>query len=1381
MIKNLRYLCTLLLIAVASAAWGQSDYSAKEETGEDVTLTAGTNGSACTVNGYDGIKVGTSKLGGDMTITVPAGTTHLHLHAVAWKGVTGLSLNITGATTSPSSISLTADDGISSNSPFTLNGSASDFYFVVALSNITAETTLTLTSSSAKRFVVWGVNAEKVTGPLPPSIVANNVDIAYNATSGSIEYSINNKVDDGELTASTDANWLTLGTVGETIPFTCPANDDGAARSADVTLTYTYNTSETVTNTITITQAGNPNGPGSLSNPYTVSQARAAIDEGIGTTGVYATGIVSAIPTAYDEGYKNITFNFVDESGALEFLQAYRCIGDEAENVQVGDIVVVYGDLTKYNSTYEFAQGCKLISLTHPIVAVKAPTFNPSDGATFEETMEVELNQEDGKPIYYNINSDDDPTSNSTLYEEPFTINATSTIKAIAKDGEQYSSVATATYTKLAIGNISEITEVGTLYKVRGTVVATNNKGLVIGDGTGYVYYYKNGAVSQSIGDKVTISGTTGTYGHIIQFTNTATITEASTSSYNNGPAATVITEVPDYSQGYHLSTYLEFKGTLNKSNSSYYIAVGEGQIQISYPTTEQGTALTALADKTVHVKGYFAGINSSDKFTVMLESVEEVAGTDPVINAENVTLAYDATSGEIAYTIENSVDGTSLTAALKESAEWISGIAVTSEKVTFTTTANEGNADRTATITLTYGDVSKEVSVTQKHLVIDYATLPFAYDGNGSGTLPLGLTQNGVGTYNTSPAMKFDGTGDWLILKFNEQPGKLTFDIKGNSFSDGTFKVQTSEDGLTYTDLKTYTELGNTQNEEFNNLGENVRYIKWIYTEKVNGNVALGNINLVKPGQVLPPVISANNVTIAADATSGEISYSIANPDDGVELTATTDVDWISNIVVSAEKITFSATANIGNADRIATFILKYEGAESKEVTVTQKHVVADIAGLPFEFDGGKADIANTAGLTHEGLDSDYGSSPKLKFNSTGDYLLLHFNEQPGKLTYAIKGNSFSGGTFKVQTSADGESFTDLGTYTALDETTQSEEFINLSADARYIKWIYTEKVSGNVALGLIKLEKPSNDPIISAEDVTIEANATSGEIAYTITNPIEGTTLSASTDTEWISIPDNAVSADKVTFTTTINTGAERTGVIKLTYGSVTKEVNVKQKRSVISGNVRYELVNSTDGLTDGQYLIVSSLGEFAVAFDGSLETLDAVGNNKLVTVTNNVIMATDAISFTITAKDGGYSIKSYSGLYIGNTSDANILKTSPSDDYVNAISFDEDGNADVVSAETYLRYNATSNQDRFRYYKSSSYANQEAIKLFKKVSSTETLLGDVNGDTKIDIADVTALVNALKEGEQPEEGDIDGQNGVNSEDVKALVEMILSNRNQ
>ena len=137
---------------------GSIDYSTVETS--NVTLSAGTNGSDATVNSKAAIKVGTSSKGGDMSVTVPAGTSTLHVHAAAWNGVTGLSLNISGATSSPASISLTADSGISNSSPFTLSGNPEDFYFKIELSNITTETTIKFTSSINKRFVVWGVNAE---------------------------------------------------------------------------------------------------------------------------------------------------------------------------------------------------------------------------------------------------------------------------------------------------------------------------------------------------------------------------------------------------------------------------------------------------------------------------------------------------------------------------------------------------------------------------------------------------------------------------------------------------------------------------------------------------------------------------------------------------------------------------------------------------------------------------------------------------------------------------------------------------------------------------------------------------------------------------------------------------------------------------------------------------------------------------------------------------------------------------------------------------------------------------------------------------------------------------------------------------------------------
>jgi hypothetical protein len=101
----------------------------------------------------------------------------------------------------------------------------------------------------------------ETSGTPDPTILASNVDITYNATSGSIAYTINNEPSPaGTLTAAvTEGNWLTLGQ-GTTSPidFTCAANENTTARTATVTLTYTYGTDQTITSNVTITQAAAP-------------------------------------------------------------------------------------------------------------------------------------------------------------------------------------------------------------------------------------------------------------------------------------------------------------------------------------------------------------------------------------------------------------------------------------------------------------------------------------------------------------------------------------------------------------------------------------------------------------------------------------------------------------------------------------------------------------------------------------------------------------------------------------------------------------------------------------------------------------------------------------------------------------------------------------------------------------------------------------------------------------------------------------------------------------------------------------------------------------------------------------------------------------------
>ena len=153
----------------------------------NVTLNKGENAyDDLTVDGEFAIKVGTSSKGGSMSVIVPKGSTKLHVHAAAWNGVTGLSLNISGATTNPASIDLNPDSGVAGIGPFELEGSVDDYYYAIELSGIDAETEITFTSSSAKRFVVWGVNVE----PEPKEITWELTGVEITADPSKLEYTV---------------------------------------------------------------------------------------------------------------------------------------------------------------------------------------------------------------------------------------------------------------------------------------------------------------------------------------------------------------------------------------------------------------------------------------------------------------------------------------------------------------------------------------------------------------------------------------------------------------------------------------------------------------------------------------------------------------------------------------------------------------------------------------------------------------------------------------------------------------------------------------------------------------------------------------------------------------------------------------------------------------------------------------------------------------------------------------------------------------------------------------------------------------------------------------------------------------------------------------
>lgn len=186
---------------------------------------------------------------------------------------------------------------------------------------------------------------------------------------------------------------------------------------ADHASDFTFDPSLTTTlattnNSVTITYGGKSatqtitvNAAASIANTketaYTVAEAVTLIDEGKGlSTPVYVKGTVSriyskSIPAG--GGYIDyfISADGTTEGQQFELFHNYKGANNEIwaalTDVTVGDQVIAYGILTKYDTTYELAQGNYLVShikstptKTTPILSFANPTYNATKGEAFE-------------------------------------------------------------------------------------------------------------------------------------------------------------------------------------------------------------------------------------------------------------------------------------------------------------------------------------------------------------------------------------------------------------------------------------------------------------------------------------------------------------------------------------------------------------------------------------------------------------------------------------------------------------------------------------------------------------------------------------------------------------------------------------------------------------------------------------------------------------------------------------------------------------------------------------------------------------------------------------------------------------------------------------
>ena len=254
-----------------------------------------------------------------------------------------------------------------------------------------------------------------------------------------------------------------------------------------------------------------------------------------------------------------------------------------------------------------------------------------------------------------------------------------------------------------------------------------------------------------------------------------------------------------------------------------------------------------------------------------------------------------------------------------------------------------------------------------------------------------------------------------------------------------------------------------------------------------------------------------------------------------------------------------------------------------------------------------------------------------------------------------------------------------------------------------------YTSAQSGSLYLVPVVADTTPQFEVTPNQDQTIAADG--GSIEFTV-EALNGAVVSATSSADWLTLNGYIATA------TANNTGANRSATITFSAeGCDDVKVNVSQDAQATgedTNSIKYTKITSLGELTDGEYIIVYENGNNAYVYNGK----DAVNGYTDATVSNGSITTDEAFAgeVTIAAMSGGYSLK-VAGGYMYGTSGSNKLNFNSTTAQVNTISFENDGSAKITSNTSVLRFNAASNQMRFRYYKSSSYSSQKAVALYKK----------------------------------------------------------------
>jgi hypothetical protein len=446
--KNLRLLATLLFLAVFGGIHANViDELTYDKLGLPTATSYGNFDAKTFVS--NAVYAGNASSGGNKFIQLRSNNSNSGIITTASGGkLVSVTLTFNSATLSSRTV-----DVYGSNTAYT---SASELYSggtqgtkIGSLTFNGTSNTVALTISGDYTYIGLRSNSgalylDNISIEWDNAGVAANLSVptisGTNPFMGTTSVTLTNTAATGELYYTIDGTEPTSASTKYTGPFTLDHTatvkaiaDDGTAKSL-VAEQYFMQTT----------------GDGTVENPYTVEDAMNIVNQNFqSSTVVHVKGIISQIDKV-DVTAGNAQYWISDDGTTASQLEAYNGLFTDgakftsADQIALGYKVVIKGVLKLFNKIIELDAGNSIVSLALPDVFI--PEFENADPFVGSKTVSL-TNPNTSGNIYYTTDGTD-PTTASTLYEAPFTIAATTTVKAVVVDGANRSVVTSAVFFK---------------------------------------------------------------------------------------------------------------------------------------------------------------------------------------------------------------------------------------------------------------------------------------------------------------------------------------------------------------------------------------------------------------------------------------------------------------------------------------------------------------------------------------------------------------------------------------------------------------------------------------------------------------------------------------------------------------------------------------------------------------------------------------------------------------------------------------------------------------------------------------------------------------------------------------------------------------------